>query len=112
MLYSNCKQIIGPQRRPTSMQRLRPGSVICFGSTIDHEFCLDTVFVVGSAEPWTPAHVADLEVDDAFTACTAESITAGGTDAHADLTLYQGATFDDPVSQRHVQLRPRPARHQ
>jgi hypothetical protein len=56
--------------------------------------------------------VADLEVDDAFTACTAESITAGGTDAHADLTLYQGATFDDPVSQRHVQLRPRPARHQ
>jgi len=34
MLYSNCKQVTGPKRRPTSMQRLPRGSVICFGSTL------------------------------------------------------------------------------
>jgi hypothetical protein len=29
------------------------GSIICFGSSRDEEFCGDTVFVVGSSEPWT-----------------------------------------------------------
>jgi len=42
MLYSNCKQIVGPERRPTSMQKLHRGSVLCFGSSIDGEFCIDT----------------------------------------------------------------------
>jgi hypothetical protein len=70
MIYSNCKQITGPQRRPTSMQRLTRGSVICFGSTIDGEFCVDTVFVIASAEPWVPAEAADLDVDEAFKTCT------------------------------------------
>lgn len=97
MIYSNCKQIVGPQRTRTSMQKLPIGSVICFGSTIDHEFCVDTVLVVASAQPWIPAELADHDVDDAFNVCTAESITAGGTDAQAHLTLYRGATIDDPM---------------
>jgi hypothetical protein len=97
MLYSNCKQITGPERRPTSMQRLTRGSVICFGSTINGEFCVDTVFVVASAEPWVPAEVADLDVNDAFKTCTGGSITAGERDAHLSLTLYRGATVDDSV---------------
>ncbi len=59
MIYSVCKQITGPDRTPTAMQRLTPGSVICFGSTIDQEFCLDTVFVVASAEPWTAASATE-----------------------------------------------------
>jgi hypothetical protein len=101
MRYSNCKQIVGPRRRGTSMQKLPTGSVICFGSTMDHEFCVDTVFVVASAEPWTPADVADIEVDTAFAVCTAGSIKAGGTDAHAHLTLYRGATVEDPVHGMH-----------
>jgi hypothetical protein len=96
MIYSNCKQITGPERRPTSMQRLTRGSVICFGSTIDGEFCADTVFVIASAEPWVPAEAADLDVDDAFKTCTGRSI-ARGRDAHLSLILYRGATVDDPV---------------
>jgi hypothetical protein len=97
MIYSNCKQVFGPQRRPTSMQRLTCGSVICFGSTIDGEFCADTVFVVASAEPWVPADAGDLDVDDAFRTCTAGSIAAGRRDAHLSLTLYRAATVQDPV---------------
>lgn len=97
MLYSNCKQIIGPQRRPTSMQELTPGSVICFGSTIDGDFCVDTVLVVASAEPWVPADAEDLRIDDAFKICTGQSLTTTSRDAHLRLTLYRGATVDDPV---------------
>jgi hypothetical protein len=97
MLYSNCKQIVGPARRPTSMQRLPRGSVLCFGSTIDRDFCIDTVFVVASAEPWVPADASHLDVTDAFAVCTGASITAARTDAYADLVLYRGATVDAPV---------------
>jgi hypothetical protein len=97
MIYSNCRQTTGPGRRATSMQRLTRGSVICFGSTIDGEFCVDTVFVVASAEPWVPAEVAELDVDDAFKTCTGCSITTAGRDAHLSLTLYRGATLDEPV---------------
>ncbi len=96
MLYSCCKQIIGPDRRPTSMQKLTPGSVICFGSTIDVECCVATVFVVACAEPWVPANAEGLDVDEAFTTCTAGSV-ASSCDAHAKFTLYRGATFDDPI---------------
>ena len=55
MLYSNCKQTLGPDNRPTSLQRLTRGSVICFGSAIDGKFCADMVPAVASAAPWTPA---------------------------------------------------------
>lgn len=97
MIYSNCRQLTSAARTPSSMQSLPRGSVICFGSTIDHEFCLDTVFVVGSAEAWTPAETAKLDAGEAFRVCTAESIAAGGRDAYADLTLYRGASLDEPV---------------
>jgi hypothetical protein len=97
MLYSNCKQIVGPQRLRTSMQDLAVGSVVCFGSTIDGEFCLDTVLVVSSFEPWLPIEGAGLKTSEAFKACTAAAIAAGGTDAQADLMLYRGATIKHPV---------------
>lgn len=98
MIYSNCKQIgPRPHRRPSAMQRLTRGSVICFGSTIQGEFCLDTVFVVASAEPWTPGEATDLTVDEAFKTCTAGAIAARRSDAHLPLTLYRGATADNPV---------------
>lgn len=97
MIYSNCKQVFGPNRVRTSLQGLPIGSVICFGSTIGHDFCLDTVLVVATAQPWTSFEIADHDVGDAFKLCTAESITACGTDGHTNLTLYRGATFDRPV---------------
>lgn len=96
MLYSNCKQL-GPHSRPTSMQKLPRGSVVCFGSTMDGEFCVDTVFVVASAEPWVPAEASRSNVSDVFVVCTGDSITADGIPAQIDLTLYRGATVDEPV---------------
>lgn len=105
MLYSNCRQGIEP------MRSLPPGSVICFGSTLKREFVLDTVFVIASAQPWTPADPGQLDVDEAFKVCTAESINAGGStcascggpeetgcaERHDSFTLYRGATFEDQV---------------
>ncbi len=96
MIYSNCRQLTGPDGRPTSMQRLSRGSVICFGSGLDGEFCLDTVFVVASSESWVPAEAADLGVDEAFRICTGDSINDPRHAFHT-FTLYRGATIEDPV---------------
>jgi hypothetical protein len=102
MLNSNCRQTlrpdrVRPDRRPTSMQRLTPGSVVCFGSSIDHEFCLDTAFVVASAEPWVPTNARTFDLSEAFIVCTADTVAAGLNDAHPELTLYRGATVDEPI---------------
>lgn len=99
MIYSNCKQTLRPGHRPTAMQRLTRGSVICFGSAIGGEFCADTVFVVASAQRWSPADTTiGAELGQAFAVCTAGSLASGNDDyAHARLTLYKAATIDDPV---------------
>jgi len=106
MVYCCCKQTVRGGR-PTALQRLGRGSVICFGSTIDHAFCVDTVFVVASAEPWTAADAADLDLDEAFRVCTAEAIVTWqdldpgasgcGPGESVPFTLSRGATVDDPV---------------
>ena len=99
MIYSNCRQTIAGahgELRPTLMQRLARGSVICFGSTIGRAFCLDTVFVVASAETWAPRTAAHLGIDDAFRVCTVEA-TATAKRQLLSLTLYRGATLDDPI---------------
>src|SRR5690606_9556689 len=95
MIYSNCKQI--RDGRVTSMQKLPRGSVICFGSTIDREFRIDTVFVVASSEKWTPGHVTGLQVEDAFMNCTVRPLSISEAHADAQFTLYRGATFHEPV---------------
>jgi len=99
MLYSNCKQTIRPGSRPTALQRLTRGSVICFGSALGGEYCADTILVIASAEPWTPADAAiGRRAGEAIRACTADSLASGdGSYAGTRLTLYQGATFDDPA---------------
>ena len=95
MIYSNCKQL--SSERPNSMQRLTPGSVICFGSKLGGEFCVDTVFVVASAKPWKPAAANDLNVGEAFKTCVAASIMTKKGHEDMRLILYRGATFGDPV---------------
>lgn len=112
MLYSYGKQTTGkPVRRATSMQNLVPGSVICFGSTINGEFCTDTVFVVASAERWTAAEAAAYELEEAFVTCTAEIIVTWGIDAHTLLTLYRGATIDQPIHGMYSFVPAKPAIH-
>lgn len=92
--YSNCKQ--QTVNGPTNIQRLPRGSLIIFGSTLDGEFVVDTVFVVASARPWTPSDSAALDVDDAFRTCTIDSVA---TTEHRDagFTVYSGATPKQPV---------------
>ena len=90
MHYSNCRQT-------SSMQRLSPGSIICFGSSMDGEFCVDTVFVVASSEPWTPAQAARVNAEAAFITCTAESLATSARDANGRYKLYRGATLEHPV---------------
>ncbi len=113
MIYSNCKQTLKPGHRPTALQRLTRGSVICFGSAINGEFCLDTVFVVASAHHWSPddATIA-TEAGNAFAVCTAESLASGNDDfAHAHLTLYCGATIEEPVGGMYSFVPALPADH-
>jgi hypothetical protein len=98
MIWSNCRQAMAG--RPNAMQRLTRGSVVCFGSRIGDEFCLDTVMVIASAETWDPASGADLGAGAAFQICTAESVLCGGK-VPPRLTLYRGATIDDPVNGMH-----------
>jgi len=121
MVYSNCKQTTGTPRRRTSMQALPVGSVICFGSALHRQFCIDTVFVVADAQRWTPDRTADLDVDEAFTVCTAQSLTAAAGDAGCgpgclpdsalELTFYGGATIDNPVHGMYSFVPARPADH-
>ncbi len=94
--FSNCKQLTW-KGNPSALQRLTAGSVVLFGSRVDGQFALDTVFVVATGERFLPGTSADLDVDDAFRVCTVESLlTSGGTDA--PLTLFRGATRDHPVA--------------
>lgn len=90
MYYSNCRQT-------SSMQRLTTGSIICFGSTMDRQFCIDTVFVVASSEPWTPAKNALVNAEPAFITCTAESLATSPRDARRRYRLYRGASLEHPV---------------
>lgn len=94
MLYSNCRQgSVG------SLRRLTRGSVVCFGSTSGDDFCVDTVLIIASAEPWDAADCEGIDAERAFQVCTAASLAAGGAcSAEAGFTLYRGATFEDPVN--------------
>jgi hypothetical protein len=101
-VWSDCRQLHGPGGlRDTPLRHLQRGDVVLFGSTTGSgwkyfpgSFVVDTVFVVGSAEPWTPAGGAD--VNDAFTACVVDPLTREPA-RDRERTLYRGATPDEPV---------------
>jgi hypothetical protein len=76
-LYSNCRQFT-LKRTPSRMQRLAPGSLALFGSTLDGCFVLDPAMVIGSAEPYViggPDPFGD-DVPDAFRAAAPEPLAA------------------------------------
>ena len=92
--YSNCKQLTYRQN-PSALQRLTPGSVVLFGSRLDGEFVLDTVFVVKDSVPYSPNDPP--ETGEAFDICTIESLITEDLGDYP-FTLYRGATFDDPIA--------------
>jgi hypothetical protein len=91
--YSNCRQ--RTSRGPTALQRLAVGSMVLFGSKLAGEFVVDTVFVVGEAQPLTTQRI-DSEADEAFRVCTLERLGRPGGRRHR-FVLYRGATAEEPV---------------
>lgn len=108
--FSNCRQLT-PAGNPSALQRLTPGSIILFGSTLDGQFVLDTVFVVADATPYTPRYSGEVAVDEAFRVCTIEPLTIAGRKDHSrsPFTLYRGATADTPVAGMYSFVPARPA---
>lgn len=125
MLYSNCKQVSGTPRRPTGMQSLSSGSVVCFGSTRRDQFWVDTVFVVAAAEPWVPDQTAGLDLDEAFLVCVAQPLSTWAetntgcasprigcaAGSGLEFTLYRGATLEEPVHGMYSFVPARPVDH-
>ena len=98
--YSNCKQRTNQGRTPTAMQRLTPGSLILFGSSVGGEFVLDTMFVVGERlGSYVAGEPLDIEVDTAFRIATIESLAAWAKDKEdPSFSLYAGSPASRSIS--------------
>lgn len=98
-LYTGCQQ--HRQGRPTQLARLRPGSVILFGSGRGRRFVLDTVFVAGPR--WIDHSRQTLDRLDGRISDAYREITIDRWYAPGDLSstrmhrLYFGAAHDRPV---------------
>lgn len=87
--YSNCNQY--KHGRPTFLQRLAPGSMILFGSTIGKKrkkFVLDTLFVVQDRKKYNPPGTPGT--DEAFRVCVLEALAA---ETQAEFKLYSGVDY-------------------
>jgi hypothetical protein len=93
--FSNCRQLTW-RGNPSALQKLTPGSMVLFGSTIGGRFVIDTVFVVKDSCPFSPGEPP--ETDEAFRVCTLESLITTGYASTDPLTLYRGATYEAPVN--------------
>lgn len=94
-LYSNCKQLT-PARRSSALQDLAPGSLILFASSIGNDFVLDTVFVVERAlTSYRPVDGIEGQ-SAAFRSCTIDSLAADPKVSNSHLTLFMGATPEQP----------------
>lgn len=83
--------------RPTVLNGgIGRGSVILFGSHIQGQFVLDTVFVVAAAIPYNPRRPSQKilrHIDPIYKACVHDCLSI----MDVTLTLYCGATYDNPV---------------
>jgi len=98
-LYTGCQQH-SHTGGPTQLARLRPGSVVLFGSGKNRRFVLDTVLVVG--ERWIDHSRQTLDrldgqITDGYREVTIDRWYAGGVPDDRTHRLYFGATFDDPI---------------
>jgi hypothetical protein len=101
-LYTNCKQIRKVrtggtlQLKPTQLQYLKRGSVILFGSHLQGNFVLDTVFVVGHCIRYQTDKFRDSL--NGKIANTYEEVTVKLSEkVTCENTLYFGATYSNPV---------------
>jgi hypothetical protein len=103
--YSLCQQPSHP-----SLRNLEEGSVILFGSSLDHKFALDTVFVVSGDVDYGPddCNVLLQHVDETYKEVTIKPIMAGiknpsgkscaGKITNQKLRSYCGATFRNKIN--------------
>jgi len=101
--YRNCTRRTNQGRTATAMQRLTPGSLILFGSSVGGAFVLDTALVVGKrVAKLVPGEPLDVEVDHAFQVATLESLIDRATEEdkreERTFTLYASATPSRPVA--------------
>lgn len=90
-LYGNWRQFTSVFN-PSCMQRLAPGSIILFGSKLNHRFVLDTLMVIGSATPYVigePESGGD-DVPSVFRAAVLEPLAASRRLAGTKAVLYRG----------------------
>lgn len=99
--YSNCKQHqYNDKDSPTKMQGLTRGSVILFGSMLNHGFVLDTVFVVARATAYARSDLAGLDVPQHVREMALDPMNSTPSEC-MKFTLYDGATADAPVDGRY-----------
>jgi hypothetical protein len=93
-LYSNCRQA-----RNGKLRELAPGSLVVFGSKLDGEFVMDTVFVVGDrSEDFTRAAAGEVQCDDWIRAVVFDPLRLSPKSPNETFRLYQGTTFDEAPS--------------
>ena len=93
-LYSNCRQFTRTLG-PSHMQRLGEGSVVLFGSKLNHRFVLDTLMVIGSDTPYVIGEPDGFgnDVTEVFHAATFEPLAASPKLAGTHAVLYRGLMY-------------------
>ena len=86
--YSNCRQ-----NATTRLKHLMPGSLIVFGSVLNGQYCLDTVFIV--ADNPTPFRTSNTGIKsvictDEYRILTLERLVSNNP---VDYVFYRGVTF-------------------
>jgi hypothetical protein len=94
-LYSNCRQLTSALN-PSRMQALGPGSIILFGSKLNHRFVLDTLMVTGPATPYVIGGPDESggDVPEVFRAAALEPLAASRKLAGSGAMLYRGVMHD------------------
>lgn len=86
------KYCLCQQKKNNRLRRLSPNSLILFGSKIDGDFYLDTLFVVGEHRiKYDASFTESLPVSKEYQELTLKRIGSG------ELTFYRGITFDADI---------------
>ena len=94
--YAICRQTSDP-----ALQGITKGSVIVFGSRLNGEWVVDTVFVVSEPHPYNIGNYQQvlMKLGNAVPAGYRQAVLEPlfANDPRANLTLYIGATYEKPV---------------
>lgn len=91
--YSICQQLTHAGN-PADMTKLNVGSIILFGSRVNGDFALDTVFVIGDRRPYTPQTMS-LDLAGYAPTIYPHIMQLSG---NQKLICYKGATYSNPCN--------------